>query len=203
MLFGARPPPFRSRGGFKSVTVLPRLPTTRNIPAASGAPPEKSRNGAGEMFWEVNRGGALILPGAESLVFMARRSRRCGAANQILASSSMLNPDSKREGTSRRGRSGGRGLGAGLGNDSPHRNSCSSLSEIDSPAKTDHSFSETLLGLAKHCSPLQRSVPAMSFPVSLSSLIIRWVTPTWKDRSEQNSKSDSGLGSTPSAVRYG
>jgi len=51
------------------------------------------------MFWEVNRGGALILPGAQGLVFMARRSRRCGAANQILASSSMLNP-------SRRGRSG-------------------------------------------------------------------------------------------------
>ena len=53
----------------------------------------------------------------------------------------MLNPDSKREGTSRRGRSGGRGLGAGLGNDSPHRNSCSSLSDID--------FSETLLRWAQ------------------------------------------------------
>jgi hypothetical protein len=49
--------------------MLPGLPTTRNIPAASGAPPEKSRNGAGEMFWEVNRGRALILPGAQGLVF--------------------------------------------------------------------------------------------------------------------------------------
>jgi len=66
----------------------------------------KSRTGAGEMFLEVNRGGALILPGAQGLVFISRRSRRCGAANQILASSSMLNPDSKREGASRRGRSG-------------------------------------------------------------------------------------------------
>jgi hypothetical protein len=29
----------------------------------------ESRNGAGETFWEVNRGGALILPGARGLVF--------------------------------------------------------------------------------------------------------------------------------------
>jgi hypothetical protein len=28
---------------------------------------------AGEIFWEVNRDGALILPGAQGLVFMARR----------------------------------------------------------------------------------------------------------------------------------
>src|SRR5215469_6280486 len=58
------------------------------------------------MFWEVKRGGALILPVAQGLVFISRRSRRCGAANQICASNSMLNPDSKREGASRRGRSG-------------------------------------------------------------------------------------------------
>ena len=31
----------------------------------------ESRNGADEMFWEVNRGGALTLPGAQGLVFMA------------------------------------------------------------------------------------------------------------------------------------
>jgi len=80
----------------------------------------------------------------------------------------MLNPDSKREGASRRGRSG-TPLGADLGNDSPHRNSCSSLSEIDSPAKTDHSFSETLLRLAKHCSPLQSLRARHALPVSLSS----------------------------------
>jgi len=48
-----------------------------------------------------------------------------------------------------------------------------------------------------------RSVPAMSPPVSLSSLIIRWITPPWKVWSEQTSKSGSGLGSTPGAVRYG
>jgi len=27
------------------------------------------------MFWEVNRGGALILPGAKGLLFISRRSR--------------------------------------------------------------------------------------------------------------------------------
>ena len=37
------------------------------------------------MFWEVNRGGALILPGARGLLFISRRSQRCGAANQIRA----------------------------------------------------------------------------------------------------------------------
>jgi len=37
------------------------------------------------MFWEVNRRGALILPGAKGLLFISRRSRRCGAANQIRA----------------------------------------------------------------------------------------------------------------------
>ena len=47
-----------------------------------------------------------------------------------------------------------------------------------------------------------RSVPGHVLPVSLSSLIIRWMTPTWKVWSEQNSKSDSGLGSTPGTVRY-
>src|SRR5215471_21487013 len=44
----------------------------------------------------------------------------------------------------------------------------------------------------KHCSPLQPLRARHVLPVSLSSLIIRWMTP----RSEQNSKSDSGLGST-------
>ena len=82
------------------------------------------------------------------------------------------------------------GLGADLGNDSPHRNSCSSLSDIDSPSKTDHSLSETLLRWHKHCSPLQPLRARHVLPVSLSSLIIRWMTP----RSEQNSKSDSGAG---------
>jgi hypothetical protein len=34
----------------------------------------ESRNGAGEMFWEVNRGGALLLPGAQVL-FVIRMLR--------------------------------------------------------------------------------------------------------------------------------
>ena len=55
----------------------------------------------------------------------------------------------------------------------------------------------------KHCSPLQPLRARHVLAVSLSSLIIRWMTPTWKVWSEQNSKSDSGLGSTPGAVRYG
>ena len=81
----------------------------------------------------------------------------------------MLNPDSKREGASRRGRSGtpGFSLGAHIGNDSPRRNSCSSLSDIDSPSKTDHSFSETLLRWAQTLqSAFSRFVPAnrMSWP---------------------------------------
>src|SRR5215475_3809020 len=42
-----------------------------------------------------------------------------------------------------------RGLGAHIENDSQHRHSCSSLSDIDSPSKTDHSFSETLLRWAQ------------------------------------------------------
>ena len=33
----------------------------------------KSLNVTGGMFWEINRGGALILPRAQGLVFMARR----------------------------------------------------------------------------------------------------------------------------------
>src|SRR5262249_30726959 len=73
----------------------------------------KSRNGAGEMFWEADRSGELILPGAQGLVFIALRSRGCGAAYQILASRSMLNADNKREGASRRGRSGTLGFRSG------------------------------------------------------------------------------------------
>jgi len=66
-----------------------------------------------------------------------------------------------------------------------------------------HSFSETSFDGHKHCSPLQPLRARHVLAVSLSSLIIRWMTPTWKVWSEQNSKSDSGLGSTPGAVRYG
>jgi hypothetical protein len=61
----------------------------------------------------------------------------------------MLNPDSKGEEHRAEVAVERRGLGADLGNDSPHRNSGSSLSDIDSPSKTDHSFSETLLRLAQ------------------------------------------------------
>jgi hypothetical protein len=53
----------------------------------------------------------------------------------------------------------------------------------------------------KHCSPLQPLRARHVLPVSLSSLVIRWITPTWQVWSEQNSKSDLGLGSTPSALR--
>ena len=34
----------------------------------------ESRNGAGEMFWEVNRGGGLILPGAQGRALRAQNS---------------------------------------------------------------------------------------------------------------------------------
>src|SRR5262245_25867056 len=61
----------------------------------------------------------------------------------------MLNPDSKGEEHRAEVAVERRGLGADLGNDSPHCNSCSSLSDIDSPSKTDHSFSETLLRWAQ------------------------------------------------------
>src|SRR5262249_30192385 len=40
----------------------------------------------------------------------------------------------------------------------------------------------------KHCSPLQPLRARHALPVSLSSLVIRWITPTWKVWSEQNSK---------------
>jgi len=38
-----------------------------------------------------------------------------------------------------------RGLGADLGNDFPHRDSCSSSSDIDSASENDYAFSGTLL----------------------------------------------------------
>ena len=47
------------------------------------------------------------------------------------------------------------------GNVSPHRKSCSSLSYIDSPSETDHSFSETLLRWAQ---TLQSASAAPSLP---------------------------------------
>jgi len=69
--------------------------------------------------------------------------------NQILASSSMLNPDSKREGASRRGRSGTLGFRSGHRERFSAPSSCSSLSDIDSPSETNHSCSETLLRWAQ------------------------------------------------------
>src|SRR5262249_54814696 len=40
----------------------------------------------------------------------------------------------------------------------------------------------------KHCSPLQPLRARHVLPMNISSLIIRWITPTWKVWSEQNSK---------------
>src|SRR6516165_10029012 len=45
--------------------------------------------------------------------------------------------------------------GAHIGKDSPHRDSCSSSSDIDSPSENDYSFSGTFFDGHKHCSRLQ------------------------------------------------
>ena len=84
----------------------------------------ESRNGAGEMFWEVNRGGALILPGAQGLVFMARevttlRSRKPNPRLELHAEPGYQQGRSNRAEVAVERR----GLGADLGNDCSHRNS--------------------------------------------------------------------------------